>query len=128
MNLSDSKVGAAVAVSDMEQAKQFYEGKLGLTDGEDTSDGGRTYSCGGDTTLHVFPSPNARASGATQLGWDVDDLEATVDELISKGVTFEQYDQGPIKTDEKGIATFEDGKVAYLKDPEGNVMALGAVL
>jgi catechol 2,3-dioxygenase-like lactoylglutathione lyase family enzyme len=128
MNLSDSKVGAAVAVSDMEQAKQFYEGKLGLTDGEDTSDGGRTYRCGGDTTLHVFPSPNARASGATQLGWDVDDLEGTVDELISKGVSFEQYDQGPIKTDEKGIATFEDGKVAYLKDPEGNVMALGAVL
>jgi catechol 2,3-dioxygenase-like lactoylglutathione lyase family enzyme len=128
MSLSNCKVGAAVAVSDMDGAKEFYEGKLGLTGGEDTSDGGRTYSCGGDSTLHVFPSPNARASGATQFGWDVDDLEATVDELISKGVTFEQYDQPPMVTDEKGIATFEDGKVAYLKDPEGNVMALGAVL
>jgi catechol 2,3-dioxygenase-like lactoylglutathione lyase family enzyme len=128
MSLSNCKVGAAVAVSDMDRAKEFYEGKLGLTDGEDTSDGGRTYACGGDSTLHVFPSSNASASGATQFGWDVDDLEATVDELISKGVTFEQYDQPPIVTDEKGIASFEDGKVAYLKDPEGNVMALGTAL
>jgi catechol 2,3-dioxygenase-like lactoylglutathione lyase family enzyme len=126
MKLSDYEVGVAVAVSDMDQAKEFYEGKLGLSGGQDSSDGGRTYRCAGRTALHVYPSPHAGKSMATLAGWEVDDLEATVDELASRGVTFEQYDQPPIETDEKGIATFEDGAVAYFKDPDGNILSVGA--
>ena len=48
-----------------------------------------------------------------------------MDELASKGVVFERYDEGPIVTDEKGIATFEGGaKVAYFRDPGGNTLAI----
>ena len=125
--LSSYAVMAGVAVSDMDRAKEFYEGRLGLSGGEDSSDGGRTYRCGGETAIHVYPSPgNAGKSPATLAGWEVDDLEAIVDELSSRGVSFEQYDQPPIETDEKGIATFQDGKVAYFKDPDGNVLSVGA--
>jgi catechol 2,3-dioxygenase-like lactoylglutathione lyase family enzyme len=123
MGLSDARVGAAVAVSDMERAKEFYEGKLGLTEGRDVPDGGRTYTCGGGTEIHIFPSGGAGKSESTVAGWAVDDIEATVDELSSKGVTFEQYGD-PINTNEKGIASMGDSRGVWMKDPDGNVLAL----
>ncbi|MGH3109353.1 MAG: VOC family protein [Gaiellaceae bacterium] len=128
MGLDDSPVGAVVAVSDMDRAKEFYEGKLGLSGGEDQPDGGRRYSCGRGTQIHVYPSPeNAGKSTATLAGWWVGDVEATVDELAAKGVTFEQYGE-PFNTDEKGIARFEGGGYAgaWFKDPDGNILALGS--
>jgi catechol 2,3-dioxygenase-like lactoylglutathione lyase family enzyme len=125
MGLQDSTVGAAIAVDDMGKAKEFYEGKLGFSGGEEVDDGGVTYQCGDGTRIHVFPSPgNAGKSEATQAGFEVDDLESVVDELSSNGVEFEQYDSDPIKTDEKGIAQLGSAKVAWMKDPDGNVLAL----
>jgi catechol 2,3-dioxygenase-like lactoylglutathione lyase family enzyme len=127
MDLSRYEVGAGIAVSDMDRASEFYEGRLGLSGGEESSDGGRTYRCAGRTSIHVYPSPgNAGKTEATLVGWEVDDLDAVVDELISMGITFEQYDQPPIVTDEKGIASFPDGRVAYFKDPDGNTLSLGS--
>lgn len=126
MGLQDGKVGATIAVTDMERAVGFYEGKLGLrSTGGDEPDGGRTYECAEGTSLHVFPSPFAKASGATAAGWAVEDVEATVDELIAQGVTFEQYAEGPVATDEKGLARMGDYVGAWAKDPDGNVLALG---
>jgi catechol 2,3-dioxygenase-like lactoylglutathione lyase family enzyme len=120
MGLSDYRVTAVVAVSDMEAAKEFYEGKLGLSGGTDEEDGGRTYQCGGGTEVHIYPSAaNAGKSAATLVGWDVDDLEKVVDELTSKGVRFEQYEE-PLKTDERGIARTESGGAAWFRDPDGN--------
>ena len=127
MGLNDGKVGAAIAVSDMDRAVEFYEGKLGLrSTGGDEPDGGRTYECGGGTTLHIFPSPLARASGATVAGWSVEDAEVTLDELIANGVTFEQYSDGPFATDEKGLARMGGYVGAWVKDPDGNVLAIGS--
>jgi catechol 2,3-dioxygenase-like lactoylglutathione lyase family enzyme len=125
MSLSNYRVGAAIAVSDMNRARDFYEGKLGFAAAGDDPDGGRTYECAEQTTLHVFPSPvGAGASGATVAGWTVDDLEHVVDELRASGVTFERYDDEQISTNEKGIAVFGDSKSAWFKDPDGNVLAL----
>jgi catechol 2,3-dioxygenase-like lactoylglutathione lyase family enzyme len=123
MGLSDARVGPAIAVSDMQRAKQFYEGKLGLSGGRDEADGGHTYPCGDGTELHIFPSAGAGKSESTIVGFAVDDVEATVDELSANGVTFEQYD-APLKTDEKGIAVMGDSRGAWLKDPDGNVLGL----
>jgi catechol 2,3-dioxygenase-like lactoylglutathione lyase family enzyme len=124
MPLSNYKVGAAIAVSDMHRAREFYEGKLGFAAAGDDPDGGRTYECGDQTAVHVFPSPSARASGATTAGWTVDDLEQIVDELTANGVTFEHYDQAPIATDNKGIAVIGNSKSAWFKDPDGNILSL----
>jgi catechol 2,3-dioxygenase-like lactoylglutathione lyase family enzyme len=125
MSLSNYRVGAAIAVSDMNRAREFYEGKLGFSAAGDDADGGRTYECAEQTTLHVFPSPaGAGASGATVAGFTVDDLEHVVDELTASGVTFERYDDEHISTNEKGIAVFGDSKSAWFKDGDGNVLAL----
>ena len=126
MGLSDGKVGAAIAVSDIDRAIEFYEVKLGLSSSGDDPDGGRTYACGGGTTLHVFPSPLAHASGATAAGFVVDDVEETIDALAARGVTPEQYSEGPFTTDEKGLARIGDFVGAWVKDPDGNVVAIGS--
>jgi catechol 2,3-dioxygenase-like lactoylglutathione lyase family enzyme len=124
MNLSDSRVEPTIAVSDMARAKEFYEGKLGLSGGDDQPDGGHTYPCGDGTRIHVYPSPgNAGKSGATLAGWLVDDVETTVDELTANGVTFEQFGE-PFNTDEKGIAKLGDIAIAWLKDPDGNTLGI----
>lgn len=124
MSLVDSRVGAAIAVTDMGRAAEFYENKLGLHSDGDDADGGRTYHCGADSTLHVFPSPSARPSGATVAGFVVEDVEGTVDDLIAHGVKCEQYREGPFATDEKGIAHMGSYVGAWVKDPDGNVLAI----
>lgn len=125
MGLSEYKVAAAVAVSDMDRAREFYEGKLGLLVGIDSGDN-LQYRCGEGSVMHVYLSPeHAGKATATLAGWGVNDIEEVVDELTSKGVTFERYDEGAIITDERGIATFEGGaKVAYFKDPDSNTLSI----
>jgi catechol 2,3-dioxygenase-like lactoylglutathione lyase family enzyme len=125
MSLSTYKVAAVIAVSDLDRAREFYEEKLGLsaTDEEQPADS-RRYVCGEDTSLDIYVSAdNAGKAGGTVAGWDVDDVERVVDELASRGVTFEQYDE-PIKTDEKGINTTGEFKAAWFRDPDGNTFAV----
>ena len=125
MSLNEYKVVAGLAVSDMDRAREFYEGKLGLSVGIDSSDN-VAYRCAEESVLHVYLSPeHAGKSRATLASWYVDDVEGVVDELTTKGVAFQGYDQGPIITNEKGIATFErDAKVAYFRDPDGNTLSI----
>lgn len=125
MGLSKYKVAAGLAVSDMDRAREFYEGKLSLSVGIDSGDN-LQYRCAEGTVIHVYLSPDhAGKSTATLAGWDVNDIEEVVDELTSKGVTFKRYDEGPIVTDEKDIATFDGGvRVAYFKDPDNNTLSI----
>ncbi len=125
MGLSNYKVVAGLAVSDMDHAREFYEGKLGLSVDTDSGDN-VAYRCGEGTVMHVYSSPeHVGKSTATLASWYVEDVESVVDELTSKGVTFERHDEGPIVTDDKGIATFEGGaRVAYFRDPDGNTLSI----
>jgi catechol 2,3-dioxygenase-like lactoylglutathione lyase family enzyme len=124
VTLSSYPVGAAVAVTDIARARAFYEGKLGLEVGTDSGENIR-YVCAGETGFTVFSTPHAGGSTATQAGWGVDDIDSVVDELAARGVEFDQVHEGPIQTDEKGIASFEGGgRVAYFRDPDGNVLSL----
>ena len=125
MGLSRYKVGAGLAVSDMDRAREFYEGKLGLSVSIDSPNNVQ-YRCAENSVFHTYLSPeHAGKSTATLASWGVGDIEKVVDELTKRGVTFEQYDEPGLKTDEKGIATFEgDAKVAYFKDPDGNTLSI----
>lgn len=124
MALDEFPVGAVIAVSDMARATQFFEGPLGLASAQDDLDGGRTYSCGGGTTLHIFPSQAVDRSASTRAGWRVTGIERVVEELTARGVVFEQYDQPPIKTDERGIAVIGSSKAAWFRDPDGNTFGV----
>ena len=115
----------------MDKAKNFYEGKLGLVAMETGADGSKVYELAGEGSLEVYPSPDtAGQSPATLATWHVDDVEQIVDELISHGVIFEQY-EGKLEsgfdysTNEKGISPRAGGgKVAWFKDPDGNIFSI----
>ncbi len=125
MSLSNYKVAASIAVSDMDRATEFYEVKLGLPVEVEQSDGSRIYASGGGASLHVYPSAaHAGNATATVATWYVSDLEEVVGELASNGVAFEHYDEPRMKTDEKGIFAFGDVKAAWFKDPDGNTFAI----
>jgi catechol 2,3-dioxygenase-like lactoylglutathione lyase family enzyme len=124
MGLSDHTVEAAMAVSDLERAKGFYEGQLGLVRGEEEEQGVR-YPCAQGTGIFIYLSPeNAGRSPATLAGWSVDDLDQTMAELGSRGVVFERYDQPGLKTDERGVFDAGPFRAVWVRDPDGNTMAI----
>jgi catechol 2,3-dioxygenase-like lactoylglutathione lyase family enzyme len=129
MSLSRYEASAVLATADIDAAKDFYENKLGLEILSDNSpDAPVNYKGGGNTYISVYLSPeHAGKSTATMVGWDVDDIDAVVEELTGNGVTFERYDEsdGPGSTNEKGIIEFDGGKVAFFRDPDGNTHSLG---
>jgi catechol 2,3-dioxygenase-like lactoylglutathione lyase family enzyme len=127
MGLSDSSVEAVLAVSDIDRARRFYEHQLGLVPGEDQQEAVR-YPCGHGTRIFIYLSPeNAGKSPATLAGWFVEDLDQTMDEVASRDVVFEQYDQPGLKTDERGVFDGGGFRAAWIKDPDGNTMALTEV-
>lgn len=127
MGLSDHRVEAAVAVSDLDRARRFYEAQLGLVPIEEDEQGVR-YSCAEGTGIFVYLSPeNAGTSSATLAGWFVDDLDRTIDDLASRGVVFEQYDQPGIKTDERGVFDAGRFRAVWVKDPDGGTLAITEV-
>ncbi len=108
--------------SDIGRAKKWYEEKLGLSPTSEEQ-GGLNYEVGG-SRFSVYPSEFAGTNKATAGGFEVDNLDKVVDELASRGVSFEQYDLEYLKTNEKGIAEQEGWKGAFFKDSEGNIIAL----
>src|SRR5687768_7457003 len=118
MVLSDYKVRASVAVSKIARAAEFYERKLGLTPGATQPDDSRIYACGGDTSLHVYESREHAGKATTTVAtWEVANLDQVVDELTTRGVRFERYQDPALKADEKGIHELDDGRVAWFRDP-----------
>jgi catechol 2,3-dioxygenase-like lactoylglutathione lyase family enzyme len=125
MSLSTFRVMTSIAVSDIAQASEFYEGTLGLSAEGEEADESRIYACGGDTALHIYVSPtDAVKPTATLATWQVSDLGHVVEELSSRGLMFERFDDPVLKTDEKGIHELPDGRVAWFKDPDGNTFAI----
>jgi len=115
---------ATIAVTDIDRAKKFYGEVLGLRTKEERS-GGVVYEAGGGTWILVYPSQFAGTAQSTSMTFEVTDLEPAIDELLGRGVTFEQYDFPGLKTDERGIAEIEGERGAWFKDPDGNILAVG---
>lgn len=121
--LGNLNITAVVAVKDMDKAKEFYEGKLGLEPAENDPDG-VYYKCGSGRLL-VYKSQFAGTNQATGAGWRTDDIESLTSELKARGVTFEHYDMPNAKR-EGDIHIFGDGefKAVWFKDPDGNIFAI----
>ena len=114
---------ATVAVKDLNEAKGFYEGTLGLERTGEEGEEAVTYMAG-DSTVLVYRSQYAGTNQATAVTWAVDDdLEAVVRGLKEKGVTFEAYDLPGVMR-EGDIHLAGGTKVAWFKDPDGNIHSL----
>lgn len=121
--LSDKEAIATVAVKDLKVAAKFYEGKLGLKEVSREGEELIGYRCG-NSVLNVYRSEYAGTNHATAVAWAVgDDIDNGVSALKAKGVAFEHYDMPGMKL-EGDLHIGGDMKVAWLKDPDGNILNL----
>ena len=117
-----TKAVSSFSVNDLQKAKEFYHEKLGIETSEGMM-GILTLHISGGGKIIIYPKPNHEAATFTVLNFPVPDVEKTVDELIGLGITFEQY-EGEIETNEKGIASGNGPKIAWFKDPAGNILSV----
>jgi catechol 2,3-dioxygenase-like lactoylglutathione lyase family enzyme len=132
--LEESDVAARIPAKDLQRAREFYADKLGLQPVEERP-GGLRYRCGSGH-FSLFQSAGGASGGHTQMAWEVDDIEATVETLRSRGVVFEEYDLPGLETVD-GIAEVAGNypsrggvgeRAAWFKDSEGNVLGLGQAM
>jgi catechol 2,3-dioxygenase-like lactoylglutathione lyase family enzyme len=121
--LADSPAFSGFSVDDLDAARTFYTDVLGLRVEVQAEMGGLlTLRLGGGTNVLVYAKPDHRPATFTVLNFPVPDIEAAVDELTSRGVRFERYENPP--TDERGIMRAGGPLIAWFTDPAGNVFSV----
>jgi catechol 2,3-dioxygenase-like lactoylglutathione lyase family enzyme len=128
--LQNARIATRLPAQDLARARRFYADKLGLEPSEERP-GGLLYKAA-NAEFALFQSAGASNGTFTQMAWDVDDIAATVAELRSRGVVFEEYDLPGLATVD-GIAEVEgnypskgDGeRAAWFRDSEGNMLGIG---
>jgi predicted enzyme related to lactoylglutathione lyase len=120
-----ARAAAMLPAQDLERAKAFYRDKLGLTPTQERDPmGGLLYELSGGTGFAVFLSSGKASGTHTQMALEVEDLDAAIKDLRARGLKFEEYDSPGLKTKD-GIAEVAGTKVAWFKDSEGNLVAIG---
>lgn len=126
--LKQAKAFSSFSVDNIDKAREFYAEVLALeVDNVDMDSGGAVYPLlsvhiDGDTTVMLYPKPDHTPATFTVLNFRVENIDATVDALITKGIRFEQYG-GDIATDAKGICR-NGPLIAWFRDPAGNILSL----
>jgi len=119
--LSTSKLVAFVPIRDSARSRPFYEGVLGLRFIDENPFALLMESNG--VRVRLAKTPNYTPAGYTVLGWQVDDIQTMVTALMQKGVSFERFPG--MDQDKLGIWAAPSGaKVAWFKDPDGNILSL----
>ena len=125
MMLKDTKVFSSFSVDDIQRAKEFYGHTLGLEVSEVYNGQLLEFHTGSGTNVLIYPKSNHTPTTFTILNFPVDNLEQTMEELVKSGVHFEIYNEGDVKTDERGISNGAEGpKIAWFKDPAGNILSI----
>ena len=120
--LSNIDSHTMIAAADLNRARQFYEGTLGLTCTQSVQ-GLLVFSGPKGSRFHLFASPLAGTAKNSVMGWEVADLVSEVSNLKSRGVQFEEYDVPNFKTVDS-VVTMPTGYSAWFKDSEGNMLGL----
>ena len=120
--LANAAVHPTLPAVDLDRARKFYEGTLGLNAVRTDPSPGVLYESGGSTRIYVYQRGATKADH-TAATFTVADVEAEVKELKAKGVVFEEVDVPGLKTVD-GVATMDGMKAAWFKDTEGNTLAI----
>lgn len=120
--LSESPVTTMLPVKDMDRARAFYEGRLGLAPGGFRADGKFVYAVAG-STLALFPKPEGTKADHTAISFRVADIAASIEQLKRAGVVFEDYDFPGLKT-VNHVCVLGAEKAAWFKDSEGNFLCI----
>lgn len=118
----DTKAFSGFSVNDVQKAKEFYSQTLGLDVSE--ANGLLELHIAGGTNILIYPKENHTPATFTILNFPVANVEQAVDELTQRGVQFESYNEGDLVTDDKGIFHGGGPKIAWFKDPAGNILSV----
>ena len=118
--LSTTNAIPTIAVKNLDTARRFYRDTLGLQEAR-SEDNEVIVFTSGDSLMNVYRSQFAGTNKATAVTWAVQDVEAEVRDLKAKGVRFEHYDMPGLKR-EGDIHVAGSMKVAWFKDPDGNIL------
>ena len=118
---TDTPAFSGFAVDDLDAARSFYGDTLGLRI-EDGPMGVLSLQLAGDRPTMIYPKPDFVPATYTVLNFAVEDVDAAVDELNSRGVEMERYEG--FDQDEKGISRGQGPDIAWFKDPAGNILAV----
>lgn len=121
--LSSSKAFSSFSVKDLKAAEKFYSETLGLKVSEDKKMEILTLHFHGGSEAIIYPKPEHQPAVFTILNFPVKNIEEVVDNLLAHGVPCEQYG-GEIKTNDKGIFQYDGMKIAWFKDPSGNILSI----
>lgn len=119
-----SRISAALCSSDLDRSREFYKQKVGLTLSPETIPNHLLFEGADGTTLLVYGRPGPNQADHTQVRLWSADVERDVQELVARGVVFEDYDFPKLKTVDHIATTAGIGKSAWFKDPDGNTLAL----
>ena len=123
--LSKGTVTANLPAADLGRARNFYAEKLGLTPSQELAGVILVYRTAGGSTFSIYQTDYAGQAGHTLAQWHVDDVDAEVADLKSKGVAFEHYDDMPGVEWNNDVASLGDmGKAAWFKDSENNILCI----
>jgi catechol 2,3-dioxygenase-like lactoylglutathione lyase family enzyme len=122
MAITDSPIHATLAVSDLARSKAWYEQKFGWVPVVELPDPA-IYRVG-DSYFTLFTTENAGTAKNTVMNWNVADLPAEVRRLRERGVMFEDYDFGDIRTVDGIMTDPTGGMTAWFKDPDGNTIGV----
>jgi len=117
---ADTKAFSGFAVDDLAKAREFYGDTLGLRTSEVNDM--LSLKLAGDRETLIYPKPDFVPATYTILNFVVDDIDAAVDELTARGVSFERYEG--FEQDEKGVARGDGPDIAWFKDPAGNILSV----
>ncbi|HEX6456701.1 MAG TPA: VOC family protein [Solirubrobacterales bacterium] len=121
--LGGNKATSGFAVNDMNRARQFYEGTLGVeVEVLDEEHGVARLRLADGYDVLMYLSADMKPATYTMLNFEVDDIDAAVDALVERGVEFERYDG--FEHDEKGIVRGPGPQIAWFEDPSGNILSV----
>jgi catechol 2,3-dioxygenase-like lactoylglutathione lyase family enzyme len=121
--LKNSPFYAGIAVDDTARAREFYGQTLGVFNVAEIDAHLLALQAANGYSVLLYAKPGHVPAAHTVLNFPVDDIDSAVDWLTERGVEFERYDDGPLKTNEKGIAT-PGPKQAWFRDPAGNILSV----
>ena len=119
--LDTTKAFSGFAVRDVAEASAFYGETLGVKVSEEY--GLLTLHLSDDRQVLAYPKPDHTPASFTILNFPVDDIDAAVEELSERGVSFERYEE--FAQDERGISRGDEGPpIAWFTDPSGNILSV----
>ena len=125
MRLRDARIATRIPVRDLPAARAWYSEKLGLEPAEERP-GGLRYQCAGGE-FALFESTGTSSGDHTQMAWEVDDFDATIEELRSRGVSFDEFGVTVVE----GNYPSKGGRgerAAWFRDLDGNIFGIGQPL